>query len=102
VGVIETDRDRAIADELSRPYLRRHVRLRFDAIRNKHVVLAPEKLLWPDEIGVRILTLCDGDHTVGEIADRLTGEYDAPREVILGDVLEFVQEWSDRLLLKLE
>lgn len=100
--MIESDRDRAMATELSRPYLRRHVRMRFDAIRKRHVVLAPEKLLWPDEIGVAILTLCDGDHTVGDIADKLAAEYDAPREQILGDVLEFVQEWSDKLLLKLE
>lgn len=99
--MIETDRTRAVATEESRPHLRRHVRMRFDAIRRKHVVLAPEKLFWPDEVGVAILTLCDGEHTVGDIADKLAQQYDAPRQVILGDVLEFVQEWSDKLLLKL-
>ena len=92
---------RAIAAETSRPYLPRHVRLRFDPVREKYVVLAPEKLFWPDDVSVAILKLCDGSRGVGAIADVLAKEYDAPRGIILEDLLEFVQEWSDNLLLRI-
>ena len=95
------DRVRAIASEESKPRLQEHVKLRFDPVRGKHVVMAPEKLYWPDGISVAILELCNGERSLGAIADALAADYEAPRNVILQDVLEFVQEWSDRLLLKL-
>lgn len=91
---------RAIATEASRPHLPRHVRLKFDTVRQKYVILAPEKLFWPDEVSVAILDKCDGSRSVAAIAESLANEYSAPRETILKDVLEFVQEWTDNLLLK--
>ena len=94
-------RVRAIATGESKPCLPRHVRMRFDPVRQKYVVQAPEKLFWPDAISVAILRLCDGTRDVNTIADLLAKEYAAPREVILEDVMEFVQEWSDNLLLKI-
>src|SRR5262245_56703653 len=93
-------RARVIVAEETRPSMPRHVRLHFDPVRQRDIVLSPEKVFWPDEISVAILKLCDGTRTVGEIADVLAREYNAPREVILADVMEFVQEWSDNLLLK--
>ena len=96
-----TGRSRAIAAEHSTPRLPAHIRLRFDPVRQKNVLLAPEKLLWPDDIAIAILGLCNGERSVGAIADALADEYSAPRDVILKDVLEFVQEWSDNLLLKI-
>jgi pyrroloquinoline quinone biosynthesis protein D len=92
---------RRIATAESKPLLPRHVRLRFDPVREKYAVLAPEKLFWPDDVSVAILQLCDGSRSVGAIADTLAAEYNAPQGVILEDVLEFVQEWSDTLLLKI-
>lgn len=97
---LEAPRERVIVTEATRPLLPRHVRLHFDPVREKNVVLSPEKVLWPDEISVEILKLCDGSRSVGVIADVLAVEYNAPRDVILADVMEFVQEWSDNLLLK--
>ena len=93
-------RARAIVTEATRPALPRSVRLHFDPVRGRDVVLSPEKVLWPDEISVEILKLCDGSRSVGAIADTLAVEYNAPRDVILADVMEFIQEWSDNLLLK--
>ncbi len=93
-------RERAVITEASRPRLPRSVRLHFDAVRERIVVLSPEKVLWPDEISTEILKLCDGERSVGGIADVLAVEYNAPRDVILMDVMEFVQEWTDNLLLK--
>ena len=92
---------RSIVTETSRPCLPRHVRLRFDPVRGKYVVLAPERLFWPDTVSVAILKLCDGRRDLASIADRLAREYAAPRETVIADLLEFVQEWSDNLLLKI-
>ena len=93
-------RERVIVGETMQPFLPKHVRLHFDPVRQRDVVLSPEKVFWPDEISVEILKLCDGSRSVGVIADTLAAEYNAPRDVILADVMEFVQEWSDNLLLK--
>lgn len=83
------------------PVMPRHVRLHFDKIRDRYVVLAPEKIYWPDEISIEIINLCDGKRSVAEIASVLAADYTASEDVILKDVMEFVQEWSDRLLMKI-
>jgi pyrroloquinoline quinone biosynthesis protein D len=98
--VLSAPRARVIVTEATRPTLPKSVRLHFDPVRQRDVVLSPEKVLWPDEISVAIVRLCDGTRSVGAIADVLAAEYNAPRAVILADVMEFVQEWSDNLLLK--
>ena len=46
--------------EASRPKLPRHARLKFDETRQVWVILAPERVLAPDEIAVEVLQLCDG------------------------------------------
>lgn len=92
---------RAIAAPASKPVLPPHIRLRYDPVREKHVILGPEKVYWPDETSVDILRLCDGSHDVAMIARVLAAEYNAPEDVIRNDILEFVQEWSDNLMLKL-
>lgn len=99
--MIVASRSRSIANENSKPSLPGYVRIRFDELRQRHVVMAPEKLFWPDEIGVAILGKCDGEKSLAQIAALLAEEYDAPYEIIFNDVLEFVQEWSDKLLLKI-
>ena len=96
----EARRQRVVIGEEARPALPRYVRLHFDPVRDRDVVLSPEKVFWPDEISMEILKACDGTRSVGEIAGLLALEYNAPRDVILADVMEFVQEWSDNLLLK--
>ncbi|GAB4576557.1 MAG: pyrroloquinoline quinone biosynthesis peptide chaperone PqqD [Roseibium sp.] len=84
----------------SRPLLPAHVHLRFNDLRNKWVVLAPEKVLWPDDISADILGRCTGEATVSEIVAGLAQDYDAAAEDIAPDVLAFLQEWSDRLLVR--
>src|SRR6185312_15245761 len=55
--------------EASRPKLPRHARLKFDETRQVWVILAPERVLAPDEIAVEVLQLCDGVRSVGDMAD---------------------------------
>ena len=83
----------------SHPALPAHVRLQFDELRRKWVVLAPERVLWPDDVSVDIIKLCDGSRTLNEIVDKLANDYGAPRAEISTDVGEFLQGWADQRLL---
>ncbi|HVX76951.1 MAG TPA: pyrroloquinoline quinone biosynthesis peptide chaperone PqqD [Bradyrhizobium sp.] len=82
--------------ELSRPVLPRHARLKFDQTRQVWVILAPERVLAPDEIAVEVLQLCDGVRSIGEIADLLAKKYAAEREAILTDVIAMLQDLADK------
>jgi pyrroloquinoline quinone biosynthesis protein D len=82
--------------EASRPILPRHAKLKFDATRQVWVLLAPERVLAPDEIAVEVLQLCDGIRSVTEMADRLAVKYAAPREAIATDVIAMLQDLADK------
>jgi pyrroloquinoline quinone biosynthesis protein D len=82
--------------ETSRPVLPRHAKLKFDETRQVWVILAPERVLAPDEIAVEVLKLCDGIKSVGQIADLLAEKYAAPREAILTDVIAMLQDLADK------
>src|SRR5262245_35028633 len=73
--------------ETSRPVLPRHARLKFDETRQVWVILAPERVLAPDEIAVEVLQLCDGQRSVADLVDMLVAKYAAPREAISTDVI---------------
>ena len=93
-------RTRHIVTDLSQPRFPAHVRLQFDELRDRWALLAPEKVYWPDEVSVAILSRCTGGRIVSEIVLDLAEEYDAPVEEIGPDVLEFLQEWSDRRVIR--
>jgi len=78
--------------EGSVPRLRRGVRLRFDPSRSAWVLLAPERVLVPDEIAVEILRRCDGEATVGAIVDELSRSYEAERTLIAQDVAALLED----------
>ena len=80
----------------SRPALPRHVRLRHDEQRGRWVILAPERVLLPDEISVEILHLCDGKATVDDIASALAQDYSAPEDEIRADVIDVLQNLIDK------
>lgn len=82
--------------EASRPVLPRHARLKFDETRKVWVILAPERVLAPDEIAVEVLQLCDGVRNVAIMADELAVKYAAPREAILTDVIAMLQDLADK------
>ena len=77
-----------------------HVRFRFDERRKAWIVLAPERLLLPDEQAVAILQLIDGKRDVDAIIDELAGQFDVPRNVIAGDVLPMLQDLVDKKVLR--
>ena len=94
-------RERAIVSLRSAPSLPKHVRIQYDPVRQAFAVLSPEKVFWPNEISLDILRRCDGRSTVERIIADLAADYDADQEDVAADVVAFLQEWSDKLLVKL-
>lgn len=82
--------------ETSRPVLPRHAKLKFDATRQRWVILAPERVLAPDDIAVEILQLCDGVRDVAAIVDELAAKYAADRADIAVDVMAMLQDLADK------
>lgn len=78
------------------PTFPRHVRFQFDAVRERWVVLAPERMFVPDEQAVEILKLVDGARTVQVIAAELAARYDAPEDVVLADVALMLADLAAR------
>jgi pyrroloquinoline quinone biosynthesis protein D len=83
-------------EEASRPVLPRHAKLKFDDSRQVWVILAPERVLAPDEIAVEILQLCDGARSVADLIDLMAAKYAAPREDIGTDVIAMLQDLADK------
>ena len=91
---------RLIVSQETRPYLPPYLKLRHDAGRNRWLLLAPERILSPDQTAVSVLQLCDGKRSVEEIAAALAKEYSAPVDVIRKDVLDLLQDLADKGYLK--
>jgi pyrroloquinoline quinone biosynthesis protein D len=82
--------------EASRPVLPRHAKLKFDETRQRWVILAPERVLAPDDIAVEVLQLCNGVRNVALMIDQLAEKYTAERSDIATDVIAMLQELADK------
>jgi pyrroloquinoline quinone biosynthesis protein D len=82
--------------EASRPILPRHAKLKFDQTRQVWVILAPERVLAPDEIAVEVLQLCDGVRNVEQMIEHLAAKYTAERDAISIDVIAMLQDLADK------
>ncbi|MBK5198173.1 MAG: pyrroloquinoline quinone biosynthesis peptide chaperone PqqD [Methyloceanibacter sp.] len=91
---------RLIVGQETRPYLPPYLKLRHDAGRGRWVLLAPERILTPDQTAVAVLKLCDGKRTVEDIVEALAKEYSAPADVIRTDVLDLLQGLADKGFIK--
>jgi pyrroloquinoline quinone biosynthesis protein D len=91
---------RLIVGQETRPYLPPYLKLRHDAGRGRWVLLAPERILTPDQTAVAVLKLCNGKRTVEEIVESLAEEYSAPADVIRTDVLDLLQGLADKGYIK--
>jgi pyrroloquinoline quinone biosynthesis protein D len=85
----------------SAPSLARGTKLRFDQARSAWVLLAPERVMMPDEIAVEILKRCDGRATVDAIIDDLAGTFGAERDRVASDVRRFLQDLADKGMIAL-
>jgi pyrroloquinoline quinone biosynthesis protein D len=92
-------RERTIITGDCRPSLPRFVKMRHDAGRGRWILLAPERVFNPDEIAVAVLQKCDGNRTVAEIANLLADDYKAPADLIVKDIIDMLQDLSDKGVL---
>lgn len=74
-----------------------HIVFRFDDTRQRWIMMAPERLMLPDEQAVEILRLVDGKTSVGAMIDALAARYtQAPRDLIAKDVTAMLQDLADK------
>ncbi|GAC1357593.1 MAG: pyrroloquinoline quinone biosynthesis peptide chaperone PqqD [Herpetosiphon sp.] len=83
----------------NRPRLATFARVQWDAVRSKHVLLAPEGVLVLNQTGVAILELCDGVRTVAAIGGELAQVYSEVREE---EVLAFLDRLLQRRLVTVD
>ena len=83
------------------PVLARGVKFRFDEVRQRWVLLAPERMFVPDEQAVEIIKLVDGSRSLGGIIDELATRFNAPRELIAGDVTAMLADLSAKGAIRL-
>lgn len=95
-----TARSRIVLESASIPRFPRGTRFRFDATRKAWVILAPERLMMPDDIATEVLKLVDGERSIAMIADQLATQFGAPRDEILGDIVLMLQELADDTVLE--
>lgn len=81
------------------PQFARGHRLRHDPVRDRWVILAPERVFEPDEIAVEVLCLVDGVRTVDQIVDTLAVKFDAPRNAIETDVIALLAGLRERQVI---
>jgi pyrroloquinoline quinone biosynthesis protein D len=88
---------RIVVSESSVLSLAPHIVFRFDDTRSRWIIMAPERLMLPDEQAVEILQLVDGVTGVEAIIDSLARRYtQAPRELIAKDVGAMLQDLADK------
>jgi len=90
-----------LPDDAAVPMFAVGTKLRFDGVRNAWVLLAPERLFQPDEQAVEILKLVDGKRSLGAIVDDLATRFNAPRELIAGDVAEMLRDLAEKGAIRL-
>jgi pyrroloquinoline quinone biosynthesis protein D len=77
------------------------VRLKKDKARDRHVLLAPERALVMDQIGIAILGEIDGVKSVRNVIGSLAQTYAADPAVIGKDVAAFLAELAERRMLEI-
>ena len=97
----ETGRKRRLVSAESTPALPPHVKLHHDKTRERWVLLAPERLLEPDEVALGILRLCDGKTTLLSIAQTFAKSYNAPEDQILKDIEVLIQDLADKDFIRI-
>jgi pyrroloquinoline quinone biosynthesis protein D len=91
----------------SLPKLAAKARLKFDKVREKHLLLLPEKVVVLNETAASILRLCDGSRTVNTITKSISTSLLAGPETkssgslpdlktMEADISGFLQEMADQ------
>jgi pyrroloquinoline quinone biosynthesis protein D len=82
---------------VTRPRLVTGARLRYDDVREEHLLLVPEGAVRLNPTAAEVLELCDGQRTVDDIVGVLSGRYDGAD--VRDDVCGLVDAMEARGLL---
>lgn len=61
---------------MTRPRLVTGARLRYDEVREEHLLLVPEGAVRLNHTAAEVLELCDGERSIDEIVGALSARYD--------------------------
>ena len=84
------------------PVLPRGVRRHFDKVRGVQVLLGPERVIMLDEIGCAILDAVDGCSSLDRISEALAQKYDAPKDAVHADIVEFLEGLMNKRLVEVK
>ena len=79
---------------MTRPRLVTGARLRYDEVREEHVLLVPEGVVRLNPTAAEVLGLCDGERSLDDIVGALSTRYEG------ADVRDDVQELIDAMAQK--
>ena len=82
---------------MTRPRLVTGARLRYDEVREEHVLLVPEGAVHLNPTAAEVLELCDGERSLDDIAAALSERYDGAD--VRDDVVELVDAMAQKGLL---
>lgn len=82
---------------MTRPRLATGARLRYDEVREEHLLLVPEGAVRLNPTAAEVLELCDGQRSLDEIVAELSERYDGAD--VGEDVRELVGGMTERGLL---
>jgi len=82
---------------VTRPRLATGARLRYDEVREEHLLLVPEGAVRLNPTAVQVLELCDGVRSLDDIVEVLSARYDGAD--VGDDVRELVDGMAERGLL---
>lgn len=94
-------KDEPNLSESAVPRLPRGVRVEFDKVRDRWLLLAPERMLKLDQIAVEILKCVDGETAVKAIIDDLSHRFNTDRDRVSRDVRVFLGQIAAKRMLEI-
>ena len=82
---------------MTRPRLVTGARLRYDEVREEHVLLIPEGVVRLNPTAAEVLDLCDGERSLDDIVGAISARYEGVD--VRDDVLELVDAMAQRGLV---
>jgi pyrroloquinoline quinone biosynthesis protein D len=82
---------------MTRPRLVTGARLRYDEVREEHLLLVPEGAVRLNPTAAEVLELCDGERSLDDIVGALSARY--AEADVRGDVVELVDAMAQRGLV---
>ena len=83
----------------SQPRLAAKARLKWDEVRQQHLLLFPEGILVLNPTAQAVLELCDGQRAVADITKALSEKY---RADVAGDVQQLLSRLAEKKLVVLD